>query len=177
MTDLKNETLYQKFISFIVMIFSKIPLPKKLKSLINYETVSYIFIGVLTTVISFAIYFSTYYFMMAFGIDERIVIVTAEVLSFVLSVLFSYFPNKIAVFDSHDFSFKKVIVEMLLFYASRIFSFLAETVILLVTITVLHLNDVAMKLIASVVVVILNYIFSKFFVFTKSKKNKEKTNG
>jgi putative flippase GtrA len=137
----------------------------------------------MTTIVNYVVFFALRYILRGTGIEEKLSLTISEVVAFIISVLFSYFPNKIAVFDSYDFSFKKVIIEMFLFYMSRIFSLLAELLILLITVTNLHWNEVIMKIIASVVVVILNYVFSKLFVFKKSllrekpQKIKEENNG
>ena len=80
---------------------------------------------------------------------------------------FAYLTNKPFVFKSHDWSAKTVIPELTKFVGCRIASGAAETLILLLTVDILHWNGNIWKLITSVLVVVLNYIASKLVVFKK----------
>ena len=53
------------------------------------------------------------------------------------------------------------------FFAMRLVSLGMETVLMFLLVEVLHLNDLAMKLLVNIVVIILNYVFSKLFIFKK----------
>ena len=134
----------------------------------NEEILNYLIFGVLTTIISIASYAI---FTNIFNID----ILISNILSWILSVLFAFVTNKLFVFKSKNNSFKASIVECLKFYASRLFSLGAESLILHVGATILHINDMFVKVFAQVIVIILNYILSKILVFKKNKKS-EKVN-
>ena len=82
---------------------------------------------------------------------------------------FAYLTNKPFVFESHDWSSKTVVPEFLKFVGTRVASLAAENLILLVTVDLLGWNRIGWRLIASVLVVIMNYVGSKLLVFRKKK--------
>ena len=84
-------------------------------------------------------------------------------------MIFAFITNKLFVFESKDRSAQLVLHELALFAGARVFSLLIEEGFLLLTVEVLHGNDRIMKLIAAVFVVIINYFFSKFFIFKKGE--------
>ena len=136
---------------------------EKLRELIkkHWDIVSYLFFGVLTTAVSYLVYFPLYNLL-------DLSATVSNALSWIAAVAFAYVTNKPFVFKSHDWSRKTVIPELLKFIGCRIGSGLAETILLLITVDLLHINGNVMKLVASVVVVILNYIGSKLLVFNKA---------
>lgn len=127
------------------------------------EILNYLIFGVLTTIISIASY-------AVFTNIFNISILISNVLSWILSVLFAFVTNKLYVFKSENISFKDSIIEAIKFYASRLFSLGVESFILYIGATVLHINDMIVKIFAQVLVIVLNYILSKIIVFKKDKK-------
>lgn len=124
----------------------------------HIDIVSYLFFGVLTTAVSFAIYFSVYrctHFSAAWS----------NVIAWAGAVLFAFLTNKPFVFQSRDWSAAVVWPELGKFVVSRLLSGLLETVILAATVDWLHLHNFGMKVAASVIVVIFNYFASKLIVF------------
>ena len=91
----------------------------------------------------------------------------SNAVAWVGAVVFAYLTNKPFVFRSHDWSMKTVVPELTKFVTCRVGSGLAETLILLVTVDILGWNGNIWKLVTSVLVVILNYVFSKLIVFRK----------
>ena len=91
----------------------------------------------------------------------------SNAIAWVVAVAFAYLTNKPFVFKSHDWSAKTVIPELTKFVSCRVASGLMETLILLVTVDILHWNGNIWKLVTSVLVVILNYFGSKLLVFKK----------
>ncbi len=87
--------------------------------------------------------------------------------AWVVAVAFAFLTNKPFVFKSHDWSMKTVLPELSSFLACRVGSGLMEMGIIFVTVDLLHWNGNWMKLVTSVLVVILNYIGSKLFVFKR----------
>ncbi len=130
------------------------------QKLFNRETILYLVFGVLTTAVNYAVY----YFCRFLGIDYRI----ANVIAWIFAVIFAFITNKIFVFESKSWKPAVMLRELTLFAGARVFSLLIEEGFLLFTVEVLHGNDRIMKLIAAVFVVIINYFFSKFFIFKKS---------
>ena len=135
---------------------------KKILSLIEkyYDILSYLFFGVLTTVVNYIIYLPCYNLL---GLSATV----SNMIAWVVAVAFAYLTNKPFVFRSHDWSAKTVVPELTKFVGSRIASGALETVIIFVTVDCLLWNGNVMKLVTSVLVVILNYVASKLLVFRK----------
>ena len=121
----------------------------------------YLGFGVLTTVVNYLIYFPCDWILHIAWLSNSI--------AWVFAVLFAYLTNKPFVFESHDWSSKTVVPEFLKFVGTRVASLAAENLILLVTVDLLGWNRIGWKLIASVLVVIMNYVGSKLLVFRKKK--------
>ena len=113
----------------------------------NKEVLLYLFFGGLTFIVSIATYAV---FNVSMGINELI----ANVMSWVLAVLFAFATNRVWVFQAPTHT---------------IAEFLIEEIILLVFITWLGFNSMVVKVIAQVIVIVLNYVISKFFVFSDKK--------
>ena len=126
----------------------------------HWEVLSYLIFGVLTTVVNYLVYLPVYN---GLGLSASV----SNMIAWVVAVTFAYLTNKPFVFHSHDWSAKTVIPELTKFVSCRVASGVAETVILLVTVDMLHWNGNIWKLLTSVLVVILNYFASKLLVFRK----------
>ena len=134
-------------------MFNKLfDLYKKYKEIINY-----LIFGGLTTLISIVTYAL---FAKVFHIDYLI----SNVLSWIIAVLFAYITNKIFVFESKS---KKNIKEITSFFFFRVVSLIMEMVILYIFVDMLHIDDLVTKIIAQIIVIVSNYVFSKVFVFKK----------
>ena len=134
---------------------------KTLKGLyLNYkEIVNYLVFGVLATVVNFVSY---YIFARIFKIDE----VLSSGLSWFTSVLFAYITNKLFVFETK----KDLIKECISFFLARVASgILCDVGTFALMIRVFNINDIIAKIVTQVMVVIVNYIFSKFIIFKKQK--------
>ena len=134
----------------------------KIRSLIEKyrDILSYLFFGVLTTVVNYLVYLPCYNLL---GISASV----SNVIAWVVAVAFAYLTNKPWVFRSHDWSRKTVVPELTKFVGCRIGSGALETGIIFLTVDLLCWNGNMMKLITSVLVVIMNYIGSKLLVFRK----------
>ena len=135
---------------------------EKILSLIrkHYDVLSYLFFGVLTTVVNYVIYLPCYNLL---GYSATV----SNLIAWVVAVAFAYLTNKPFVFRSHDWSAKTVIPELTKFVSCRVASGAAESLILLLTVDILHWNGNVWKLVTSVLVVVLNYFGSKLLVFRK----------
>ena len=94
-------------------------------------------------------------------------------LSWILANLFSFFTNRVLVFESQARNFFRVMLELGKFFASRIATLIVDTIImfLLVDLQNIHggLYEFCAKIFSNIIVLILNYILSKIFVFRKKK--------
>lgn len=125
-----------------------------------WDVITYLFFGVLTTVVNYVIYLPVYNLL---GLSAAV----SNAIAWVVAVAFAYLTNKPFVFRSHDWSAKTVVPELAKFVSCRLASGVMETVILFVTVDLLGWNGNIWKLVTSVLVVILNYLASKLLVFKK----------
>ena len=124
------------------------------------DVLVYLFFGVLTTVVNYLIYLPCYNLLhWSAG--------ASNVLAWVVAVTFAFLTNKPFVFKSKDWAWSVVWPELTKFVGCRVGSGVLETVILLVTVDILHWNGNVWKLATAVLVIILNYVGSKFLVFKK----------
>lgn len=128
---------------------------KKYKSIL-----SYLLFGVLTTAVNFLVYFPMFNWL-------RMSALLSNIIAWAAAVCFAFFTNKPFVFNSHDWSAKTVMDEALKFIGCRLGSGIFETVTLWLLVDVLAWNGNLIKVIVSIFVVVLNYIFSKWIVFKR----------
>ena len=126
----------------------------------NTELVAYLFAGVATTVVNYVAYFAATRWL---GMG----VMAGTWAAWVLAVAFGYVVNKAFVFHTHCDGLGALAKEAVSFVAMRLVSLGMETVIMFVTVELLGLNDLVMKLVTNIVVIIANYVFSKLFIFKK----------
>ena len=124
----------------------------------NREIIMYLIFGGLTSLISIVLYTFFYYF---WGLPNLV----SNAVSLFFSILFAFVTNRRWVFEPTEASFFK---ECCSFYLSRLSTSLLEMLIMYIFVDVFLFNNLAIKIIATVVVIISNYVLSKFIVFKKS---------
>lgn len=124
----------------------------------NKEVLLYLLFGGLTFVVSIASYV---FFDVILAMNELV----ANVLSWILAVSFAFVTNKIWVFDAPSRSMKEFLKQILSFFGGRVATLAIEELILLVFVTLLMFPSVPVKVVAQVIVIVLNYVISKFIVF------------
>lgn len=92
----------------------------------------------------------------------------ANVICWIACVLFQFVTNRMWVFDGRTESTGALVKQMGSFFGGRVFTLLVEEAIILVFITWLGFKDMIVKLVAQIVVIVLNYVISKWFVFRKT---------
>lgn len=139
---------------------------KKIKELYKKyeEIINYIIVGGLTTVVSLGSYYLCV--LTIFDPDNALLLQAANIISWVLSVTFAFFANRKVVFKSKS---KNIMGEAMKFYGARVLTLLIDMGVMFLAVSVLHFNDKIMKIVSNVIILILNYIISKFFVFVKKK--------
>jgi len=184
----------EKFWSLIEKnkLYRKICENKFFGKLFNRETISYVFFGVLTTVVSIGSYAAFLWLFKKNGwfagnspgvaemmvrhkwlkfmpnLSESLGIFVANILSWVCAVAFAYVTNKLFVFDSKSWKAGVVSKELSAFVGSRVFSLVAETLTIIIIVSVLNGHEILAKVAGQVLVLLLNYILSKIFVFKKT---------
>lgn len=156
------------------------------------EIITYVIFGVLTTLVSWGSY-TIFVNLFAGHIEkESTSIFVANLLSWICAVAFAYVTNKLWVFDSKSWKPNVIGKEIVTFVASRAVTGVIEIVVvpllaktgfdnifynilekMNITMDILFTNGIYSKIFLSVVVVILNYFFSKFVIFKKKKSENE----
>lgn len=130
----------------------------------NKEIINYLIVGVLTTLVSLISYY-----LLTFTIldpNNAIKLQIANIISWILSVAFAYITNRKYVFESKNNNIKK---ELSKFVTSRITTLIIDMALMALFVTILKFNDKIIKIIVQIIIIVLNYIFSKIFVFKENK--------
>ena len=121
------------------------------------ELVLYGIVGVLTTLINYAVYFTLLQLHTSW--------LLANCIAWLVAVLFAFYTNKKVVFQSNNNTKQ----EAILFFSMRLLTLLIENVLLGLCIQLLQLTPLIAKVIVSIVVVIANYGFCKSKIFIKKE--------
>lgn len=122
------------------------------------EPILYLIFGGLTTLVNIITYFVCYNMASLSNVISTII-------AWILSVIFAFITNKIYVFESKS---KSIIVELTSFFLCRLGTGILDLGIMYFTVDILKWHALLMKIISNVIVIILNYIFSKLIIFKKS---------
>ncbi len=147
------------------------------KKLVNKETVTYVIFGVLTTLVNllvfkgFDVLFKGKYYLFT------------NTIAWIAAVAFAYVTNKLFVFESKSWKFDVIKKEIPSFLGARIASYFVEQAGLWIFVELLHFDEkvfdfilvklsgkITAKLIIGVIVVVINYVLSKFIIFSKKRK-------
>ncbi len=138
----------------------------KIKALLQKyrEQIVYLIFGALTTLVDFGVYW----------LMERVLhlgTVPSQAIGVAAAILFAYAVNKIWVFRDKATGLRAW-MQFLSFVSMRLVSGAFQTAAVWLFVDILHLYDLAVKLVVAVAVVILNYIFSKLIIFRKKGTDK-----
>lgn len=126
------------------------------------EQILYIVFGVLTTAIN----------IIAFFVCSRLInlsLIPSNIIAWILSVLFAFITNKIYVFNSKNYSFSVVLRELIDFIVARGATGILDLGLMYLFVSIIGIEDMISKIVINIIVIILNYILSKLYVF-KNKK-------
>lgn len=126
------------------------------------ELIRYIFIGALTTLVSLVSYYIFKEYV--FNESSQTAIQICTIISWILTVTFAYITNRIFVFRSKN---KQILKEALKFYFTRISTLVIDSLSMFLLTSIIKIDDKIAKLIVQIIILILNYLFSKFAVFNK----------
>lgn len=153
---------------------------EKIKKLIkeHWDVIAYLFFGVCTTIVSWITYALFLMLFEGFGMNGELNIVISNVISWIFAVIFAFVTNKLWVFNSKSFDAKTLWYEIGTFVSARLVTLLIETGILAGAALLFGSDNtvvnIIMKVITSIIVVVLNYIFSKLIIFRKKDDKKDK---
>ncbi len=128
------------------------------------EVILYLFFGVVTTLINIGTYYLASH-VMIFSV------LVSTIIAWVLSVIFAYITNKIYVFKSKKNKINELVKELFAFISSRVLTGALDVIFMFIFVTVFSMNDMAIKVVSNVLVVIMNYVLSKLVIFNNKKIN------
>ena len=135
------------------------------------EIINYLVVGVIGTVVSIAT------FALFMGINLGTVV--SNIVSWIIVVILMYILNRYFVFEEHATEKAAILREIVSFVMARIFTLILETIVVWLGIDVLKFNSdfgvVAVKTFGQVLVIVLNFVFSKLFIFKNSKAAADET--
>lgn len=126
------------------------------------ETLLYLLFGGLSFILNMLLYILITSW---FNIHELI----ANIITWILVVAFCFITNKTWVFKNDTTTTTSIMRQIISFYTSRLITLGIEEIILFVFITKLQFSNLLIKIIAQIIVIILNYVFSKLIIFRKEK--------
>ena len=143
-----------------------------IKKLANKETVLYLIFGVLATVLNIVLF---YLFINVWKISTGL----GNVIDTIVCILFQYFTNRIWVFESKNTG-KEAIKEFIQFILARGLTAIIDQIFVVVGVDFFvakyisysrqGIFSMGIKILSNIIVIVLNYIFSKLFVFNNTKK-------
>ena len=145
--------------------------------IVNREVISYLFFGVLTTVVSLLTFYlpSKLFSLLGYqgvvhyvtGSAKNFSYIESNVISWICAVAFAFVTNKLFVFESKSWARNTVWRELLTFVGGRVATLLVDTALMFLFVTLIGMQDMIAKVIVQIVIVILNYVISKLLVFKK----------
>lgn len=129
------------------------------------EFTNYIIVGIGTTIVSLLIYYISV--LTILSPKNPLLLQIANIISWIGAVTFAYFANRKYVFKSNN----NKLSEISKFYTGRITVLLIDMISMAIMVNMLNISDKIAKIIVQFIVVVLNYLISKFLVFVKNNAN------
>ena len=122
------------------------------------DVIPYLFFGVCTTLVNVVVYWACAH-LLGTGV------MPATIAAWVLAVLFAYVTNRKWVFHSTASGREEITKEIISFFSCRLGTGVVDWLMMLVLVSWLHLPDLPIKILANIIVIILNYVLSKSVIF------------
>lgn len=153
--------IVDKIEEFCLKILEKIGL-KKLADLYrkHQEGMRYLIFGALTTIVNIVVYSLLYYSL-------HISNATSNVIAWIVAATAAYITNKYYVFNSKVNTKIELLKEIAYFYGCRLLTLVIDEGIMIITVDKWGWNGLLMKVLANIIVIILNFVFSKILIFKK----------
>lgn len=160
---------------------------KLIEKFLTKEFITYVIFGLLTTVINLLTFYVFKELFISIGWEGTLnglisegtwlynILVDgtdyldANFIAWVVAAVFAFITNKLWVFESKSWKPSVALKEFIEFIGARILSFAIETVLMVILVTFLSLPEMLSKLAVGIIIIILNYVFSKLFVFKKKQ--------
>ncbi len=124
------------------------------------DVIPYLFFGVCTTVVNIGTYW-----LCAHPLNLNTMIST--IVAWVVAIMFAYVTNRKWVFHSEVKSINGIIREIMTFFGCRLTTGTIDCACMFVFVELLYCNDVAIKFMTNILVIVLNYVASRYFIFNK----------
>ena len=178
--------MIEKIRELLFKIFKKESfIGKLIDKLFTKEIILYVAFGVFTTVVNFVTFYISKKIFVSIGWDgvfnklvssaglEKILVflgngtdyLDATLIAWIMAVIFAFITNKIWVFESKSWKPSVAGKEFAAFMGARVFSLFVELLGMFVMVTLLIWNELIAKILIGIAVIIINYIFSKLFIF------------
>ncbi len=148
----------------------------KIKEIFNKyrEIIMYVIVGGFTTLVSLASYYLLTFTVL--DANNPVQLQIANIISWIFSVSFAYVTNRKYVFESKS---EDIFSEGVKFFSARLSTLLIDMFFMAMLVTIFKMNDSIAKILVQFIILVVNYILSKFLVFKKAdnsvnKKKKDK---
>ena len=126
----------------------------------NKQLIFYLFFGVCTTLINTVCYGLLYECL-------EVNNVISTIIAWLLAVIFAFVTNKRLVFESQSGSGKELVRELVSFFGCRLATGVLDVIIMVIAVDIMGWHSLVWKLIANVIVIVINYVVSKWIIFRK----------
>ena len=127
------------------------------------DVIPYGVFGVLTTLVNIAVYWVVAH-PIGLGVMPSTIIAWAG------AVLFAYLTNRKWVFRSEAANTREIAGEIASFFACRLATGLVDWACMYIFVDICLMNDVVIKTGSNILVIILNYVASKFVIFRHNRQ-------
>jgi len=125
------------------------------------DVIPYLFFGVCTTFVNVITYW-----VMAHQLSAATMLST--IIAWMVAVLFAYITNRKWVFHSQA-KRNEIVKEIIAFFGCRLATGVVDWLCMFTFVDILKFDDIVIKFIANVVVIVLNYVASKLLIFKKNQ--------
>lgn len=103
-----------------------------------------------------------------FNLDNNPVLMhTCSVFTTILAIIFAYVTNRKFVFESKANTFETILKEIVEFFTARLFTLVLGEFILHYGVTYFNFDPRIAKIVVTIIIIVINYIFSKLWIFKK----------
>lgn len=136
-----------------------------LKKMLKTEGVSYIIVGVMTTLVNFIVFTLVNELCKGNGIQDSQAYKVAYVIAFAAAVIFAYWTNKFWVFRNYQMKPSYLLREFSGFCTARIFSGAITFLLMVLLVDLMRWNEYLAWFLTTFFNLVFNYVASKFWIF------------
>ncbi len=159
----------EKLENFFLNILDKIKLKKLADIYRNHrEGMRYLIFGGLATLVNILVFIICAR-LIFLNLTDDLRVNISNVIAIIISILFAYITNKLFVFETKTESKKDLLREFTSFISCRIVTAIMDLGLMQLTVNILNWNDILMKILVNILVILVNFIFSKLIIFKKKE--------